>query len=73
MTSNQFEISSTNIESAFLTPVELSRALAVPVATLAFWRATKQGPAFLKIGRHVRYDVQDVTAWLHQRKGGADA
>jgi predicted DNA-binding transcriptional regulator AlpA len=73
MTSNQFEISSTDRDSVFLTPVELSQALAVPLATLAFWRTTKQGPAFLKIGRHVRYDVQDVTAWLHQRKGGADA
>ena len=73
MTSNQFEISSPDRDAGFLTPVELSRALAVPLATLAFWRATKQGPAFLKIGRHVRYDVQDVTAWLQQRKGGTDA
>ena len=73
MTSNQSEFSSTNRDSGFLTPFELSQALAVPLATLAFWRTTKQGPAFLIIGRHVRYDVQDVTAWLHQRKGGADA
>ena len=73
MTSNQSEFSSTNRDSGFLTPFELSQALAVPLATLAFWRTTKQGPAFLKIGRHVRYDVQDVTARLHQRKGGDDA
>ena len=73
MTSNQSEFSSTNRDSGFLTPFELSQALAVPLATLAFWRTTKQGPAFLKIGRHVRYGVKDVTAWLDQRKGGADA
>ena len=73
MTSDQSKTSSNKTDSGFLTPVELSQALAVPVATLAFWRTTKQGPAFLKIGRHVRYDVKDVTAWLHQRKGGADA
>ena len=67
MTSNQFEISSTDRDSGFLTPVELSQALAVPLATLAFWRTTKRGlPS--KIGRHVRYDVQDVAAWLDQRK-----
>jgi hypothetical protein len=36
----------------------------IPVATLAQWRWRGVGPAYLKLGRHVRYDWADVEQWL---------
>ena len=73
MTNNQSEKQYSEGPKELLTPAQLSRRLAVPTATLAFWRATNQGPSFLKIGRHVRYDAQDVDNWLLYRRGGNNA
>ena len=42
----------------------LAAYLAVPRQTLAYWRCVGEGPAFLKVGRHVRYRRADVEAWL---------
>jgi hypothetical protein len=36
----------------------------VPVKTLAVWRSRGVGPKYRKIGRHVRYDWDDVHAWI---------
>lgn len=47
-----------------MTPLDLSRYLGVPPGTLANWRYLGRGPAFLRVGRHVRYRTVDVTAWI---------
>lgn len=47
-----------------MTPVDVSRYLGVPAGTLANWRYLGRGPAFLRVGRHVRYRDADVTAWV---------
>lgn len=47
-----------------LTPDEVSRYLGIPPSTLANWRYLRRGPAFLKVGRHVRYRTQDVDEWV---------
>jgi hypothetical protein len=60
-------------EAEYLTPAELSVKITIPLATLAYWRATRQGPPFLRVGRHVRYDVTDVHAWISQCRGGDHA
>lgn len=31
------------------------------------------GPPYLKLGRHVRYDVQDVLAWATEHRHGQAA
>jgi hypothetical protein len=36
----------------------------VPTGTLSNWRIRKVGPAYLKIGHAVRYDVADLEMWL---------
>jgi hypothetical protein len=36
----------------------------VPVKTLAQWRSKGIGPKYRNIGRHVRYDWDDVYAWV---------
>ena len=38
-----------------LTPEEAAALLRVTPATLGYWRKQKRGPAYVKIGRRVRY------------------
>lgn len=47
-----------------LTVAELSEYLGVPVATLYDWRVDGKGPRAFRIGRHLRFAVGDVHAWL---------
>ena len=52
---------------------QLSELIGVPVATLDQWAYLKRGPAYLKVGRHRRYMVSDVTRWLDAQRRGGDA
>ncbi len=52
------------MERKLLTPERVSELTGVPVATLAQWRYRKQGLAYLRLGRLVRYDAADVEAYL---------
>ncbi len=47
-----------------LEPGALSAELHIPETTLAQWRYRGVGPAYLKVGRHVRYRRADVDGWL---------
>jgi predicted DNA-binding transcriptional regulator AlpA len=49
--------------SALLTVAELSARIGVPQATIYAWRTAGKGPRGLRIGRYVRYRMQDVEAW----------
>lgn len=46
-----------NIEQA-------AEALAVPPRTLEAWRFRGGGPPFVRMGRHIRYRVGDLRAWI---------
>lgn len=53
------------IEWRLLAPSDLANYLGIPEQTLANWRSTGQrGPRWYKVGRHVRYRMSDVNAWL---------
>ena len=52
---------------ALMTPEELGEKLAIPVKTLAEWRSNGTGPAYRRVGRHVRYAPKDVETWLRDR------
>jgi len=43
-----------------LTTDELAKQTGLAVITLQHWRATGRGPAFLKLGRAVRYERNAV-------------
>ncbi len=43
---------------------EVSKILSVKVSTLRRWRWAGEGPRFIKIGAAVRYDPQDITAFI---------
>ena len=52
-----------NLES----PAWVAELLEIPEATLAVWRARGLGPKFYKVGRHVRYDPDEVGLWLQDQ------
>ena len=54
--------------SQLLTTTEVADELGVPARTLDQWRYLGRGPAYIKVGHHVRYERADVDAWkLGQR------
>ncbi|MEW1835942.1 helix-turn-helix domain-containing protein [Microbacterium sp. NPDC079995] len=48
----------------FLTPEELASMLQLPQRTLDDWRYRGAGPAWLRLGKHVRYRLAAVEQWL---------
>ncbi|MGI8775604.1 MAG: helix-turn-helix domain-containing protein [Actinomycetota bacterium] len=54
---------------ALMTPDELGDVLQIPTKTLAEWRSNGTGPAYRRVGRHVRYSAEDVAIWLKGRYG----
>ncbi len=51
----------------WLTPIELSEMLQIPLDTLYQWRNRKFGPRAYKIGRHLRYRESQVIAWAESQ------
>lgn len=48
-----------------LTINELSQYLGIPVATIYDWRVDGKGPNALRVGRHLRFKIDDVHEWLN--------
>ena len=59
-------------DDELLTVRELAAELKVSVRTLERWRRDGTGPAWMTVGRAVRYRRGDVDAWLRaqRREGG---
>jgi excisionase family DNA binding protein len=51
-----------------LRPDEVAAILGVPLRTIYRWRSHHEGPRGYRIGRHVRYRVDDVEQWLDARR-----
>ena len=49
-------------------PVTVARTLGISVQQLAVLRLRAAGPRFLRVGRLVRYDVEDVRAFIEGQK-----
>ncbi|MGO1057058.1 helix-turn-helix domain-containing protein [Crossiella sp. CA198] len=43
---------------------DLSEFLGIPVNTLYQWRTKKYGPPGRRVGKHVKYDPDEVRAWF---------
>ncbi len=54
--------------SSGLTPLlsmeDLADYLGVPVTTIYDWRVDGKGPCGVRVGRHVKFTVSDVLAWI---------
>jgi excisionase family DNA binding protein len=52
---------------------ELAEWLGVPIQTIYDWRLSGKAPRAHKIGKHLRFALSDVQAWLeerHESEGG---
>jgi len=50
----------------------VARIIGLSVASVRRWRLLRQGPKYLKIGAAVRYNPEDVSAWLESRPTGGE-
>ncbi|MFI9561901.1 helix-turn-helix transcriptional regulator [Streptomyces rishiriensis] len=58
----------------YLTPEDLVELFELPsVQTVYQWRRKHIGPRGFRVGRHVRYDPEDVRAWVKSRMEGTAA
>jgi predicted DNA-binding transcriptional regulator AlpA len=58
----------TAIKSETVDSKQAAAYLGFALATLEIWRFQNKGPAYLKIGRSVRYRIADLDEWLQQQK-----
>jgi excisionase family DNA binding protein len=49
-------------------PDEVAVFLGVPLRTVYRWRSRREGPPGYRVGRHVRYRVEDVELWLAEHR-----
>lgn len=49
-----------------ISPNILADRLTVSPSTLAAWRMTGTGPAYIKLGRRVVYDPKAIFSWLER-------
>jgi excisionase family DNA binding protein len=51
-------------ESRSLTELDVAQRLGVSPATLRAWRKKNEGPAFRRFGRSIRYQSDDLEAFI---------
>lgn len=51
-----------------LTPEQVGELLALDPVTLAKWRTTAKGPAWIKIGRKAFYRLEDLQTWVAEQR-----
>ncbi|MEV5196246.1 helix-turn-helix domain-containing protein [Streptomyces clavifer] len=61
------------LPTRYLTPVDLADLVGVPLETVYQWRRKRTGPRGFRVGRHLRYDPEDVRAWVECLMEGTDA
>ncbi|MFI9544565.1 helix-turn-helix transcriptional regulator [Streptomyces sp. NPDC052016] len=59
------------LPSRYLTPIDVADLLGVPVETVYQWRRKGTGPRGFRVGRHLRFDPEDVRAWVESLMEGA--
>ena len=52
----------------YLTPDDIAGMFEVPIETVYQWRRKRTGPPGFRIGKHLRYDPVDVSAYVTERK-----
>ncbi|GGO46747.1 helix-turn-helix transcriptional regulator [Streptomyces lasiicapitis] len=62
------------LPSRYLTPDDLVMMFELPsVETVYQWRRKRTGPRGFRVGRHLRFDPDDVQAWVESQLKGAAA
>ena len=60
-----------SVQDRLWTAEETAAYLQIPKATLYQWRYLGIGPKAGRVGRHLRYDPEDVKAWFRNQQGAA--
>jgi predicted DNA-binding transcriptional regulator AlpA len=61
-----------NVIETLLNEHDVARITGLSVASVRRWRLLHQGPKYLKIGAAVRYQAEDLSAWLESRPCGGE-
>ncbi|MFH8771663.1 helix-turn-helix transcriptional regulator [Streptomyces sp. NPDC017958] len=68
------EVAPRPLPPRFLTPDDLVEMFELPsVETVYQWRRKRTGPRGFRVGRHLRFDPDDVRAWVESQIRGAAA
>ena len=59
------------VPDRLLGPEEVAAFLGVPLRTIYRWRSRHEGPRGYRVGRHVRYRLDDIERWLADRSDTA--
>ena len=57
-----------NLAGTFIDEFQVANMLCQSVRTIQKWRVTGNGPGFYKLGRSVRYRLDEVLAWADARR-----
>ncbi|GLY97635.1 helix-turn-helix domain-containing protein [Actinoplanes sp. NBRC 103695] len=60
-----------NSDEALWEVHQVADYLGVPVQTLYAWRKRKYGPPAGRVGKHLRYDPDDVRQWFRDQQRSA--
>jgi excisionase family DNA binding protein len=52
---------------------DLAAYLRIPPGTLRKWRSAGKGPPAVKLGKHLRFRIEDVEAWLASQPSDREA
>ncbi len=52
------------MSARLMTTQEVADKIQIPTPTLRKWRSQGRGPKGFRVGRHVRYRLEDVETWL---------
>ena len=55
-------------QERLLSPADVASYLGVPLRTVYRWRSRGEGPRGYRVGRHVRYMLDDVDRWLEDHR-----
>ena len=61
-----------NTLETLLNEHDVARVTGLSVASVRRWRLLKKGPKYIKIGSAVRYNTDDLSAWLKSRPTGGE-
>lgn len=59
--------------AALLSAEAAARYLAIATQTLANWRSVGRGPRYVRVGRVIRYRIQDIESWLEAGDSSQEA
>lgn len=58
----------TDLSGTFVDECQVAEMLCQSVRTIQKWRVTGNGPGYYKLGRSVRYRLDEVLAWADARR-----